>query len=81
MHEKQNGPFRDNRERRNIYLLQNNVPSYRACLASQAVELKIGAKVLLLKNLDLASVDHKLVNGSSGTVIEWPPLDEPDDDL
>jgi hypothetical protein len=35
MPEEYSGPFNDNRERRNIYLLQNNWPFYRARLASQ----------------------------------------------
>ncbi|CAN0186807.1 unnamed protein product, partial [Hapterophycus canaliculatus] len=38
------------------------------CAAGQTIELKVGAKVLLLKNLDSSS---QLVNGATGVVTEF----------
>ncbi|GAB5037275.1 dna helicase aaa partial [Nannochloropsis oceanica] len=70
----------DGRVRRDLQLLLANHTYYKTCLAAERVELKLGAKVLLLKNLDLVG-PKKLVNGSVGVVVSWAPLDDPCLDL
>jgi hypothetical protein len=63
-------PPMEPRERDGVQLLRNNVQFYNRLLAVDNLQLKIGAKVILLKNLDLKS-DQRLVNGSVGTIIRW----------
>lgn len=41
------------------------------CLAVPLVGIKLGCRVILLRNLDVKSLDQKLVNGSMGTVVGW----------
>lgn len=66
----------DGRVRRDLQLLLANHTYFKTCLAGEKVKLKLGAKVLLLKNLDLVG-PKKLVNGSVGVVVAWAPVDDP----
>jgi len=66
----------EGRTRRDLQLLLANHTYYKTCLAAEKVKLKLGAKVLLLKNLDLVG-PQKLVNGSVGVVVAWAPVDDP----
>lgn len=53
-----------------VQQLQDNKLFYNRLLAADRLELKVGAKVILLKNLDQIS-EQRLVNGSIGTIIRW----------
>lgn len=53
-----------------VQQLRENNTFYSRILAMDNLKLKQGAKVILLKNLDLVS-DQRLVNGSVGTIIRW----------
>ncbi len=66
----------DGRLERDLKLLQDNHTYYRSCLAAENVGLKLGAKVLLLKNLDLKG-EKRLVNGSVGKIVGWAPKKNP----
>jgi len=66
----------DGRQRRDLELLLGNHLYYKTCLAAERVKLKLGAKILLLKNVDLLG-PQKLVNGSVGMVVEWAPEGNP----
>jgi hypothetical protein len=43
---------------------------FRDCLAVQEMTLKVGAQVILVKNVDLTS-RRMLVNGSRGVVVDF----------
>jgi len=60
----------ESHERAGVELLLNNKLFYNRILAVDGLKLKVGAKVILLKHLDLVS-DFRLVNGSVGTIIRW----------
>jgi hypothetical protein len=60
----------ESHERAGVELLLNNTQFYNRILAVDGLKLKVGAKVILLKNLDLVS-DKRLVNGSVGTIVRW----------
>lgn len=53
-----------------VQQLQDNALFYNRLLAAARLELKVGAKVILLKNLDQVA-EQRLVNGSIGTIIRW----------
>ena len=72
----QSAEWFEGRTRRDLQLLLANHTYYKTCLAAEKVKLKLGAKVLLLKNLDLVG-PQKLVNGSVGVVVAWAPVDDP----
>ena len=58
-----------------VQQLQDNKLFYNRLLAADRLELKVGAKVILLKNLDQIS-EQRLVNGSIGTIIRWASTPE-----
>lgn len=58
------------KECKGVQLLRANTTFYNRILATDRLRLKEGAKVILLKNVDLQS-DKRLVNGSVGTIIRW----------
>lgn len=60
----------NDRAREGVELLRANTTFYNRILATDTLKLKQGAKVILLKNLDLHS-DLYLVNGSIGTIVKW----------
>ncbi|KAG0601460.1 hypothetical protein M758_11G113000 [Ceratodon purpureus] len=49
---------------------------WKSCLALKEITLKIGAQVMLLRNLELAGRESDLVNGSRGVVIGWKSKQE-----
>lgn len=49
---------------------------WKDCLAAEAISLKEGAQVMLVRNLDLTSDNGMLVNGSRGVVTGFAPREE-----
>ncbi|DBA72022.1 TPA: hypothetical protein ACH3X2_14301 [Trebouxia sp. C0005] len=49
---------------------------FRDCLAPKKAAFKIGAQVMLLRNLELTGNDRMLVNGSRGVITKFVPKDE-----
>lgn len=69
-------PISEHRQVENRQLWNHS--HFRDCLATSEITLKVGAQVILVRNLDLAGT-QKLVNGSRGVIVdfvEYPPPEE-----